>query len=145
MIFKGNSLNPTAASVTAALSELGVSSWNGSTGVDRVNYFFTIPSDKLEEGLAFWNAAVRFPLMSPEEFESEKKVVMAEIEGDFSDPSSVYSYGINSRMFPDAPYKTDPRGSFESVSKATLDQMRDIQERFYIPCNSALFIGSILS
>ena len=141
MIFKGNSLNPTAASVTAALSELGVSSWNGSTGVDRVNYFFTIPSDKLEEGLAFWNAAVRFPLMSPEEFESEKKVVMAEIEGDFSDPSSVYSYGINSRMFPDAPYKTDPRGSFESVSKATLDQMRDIQERFYIPCNSALFIG----
>ncbi len=87
MMFKGNKLYKDAASVNRALSNLGVASWNGTTGINHVNYFFTVPSNKLEEGLAFWNAAVRSPLLNDQELENEKKVVLSEIEGGKSDPS----------------------------------------------------------
>ncbi|MBQ1591676.1 MAG: insulinase family protein, partial [Treponema sp.] len=81
MMFKGNSLYPDAASVQKALSDMGCTNWNGTTGLNCVNYFITVPSDQLETGLAFWNAAIRSPLMKEDELEKEKKVVLSEIQG----------------------------------------------------------------
>lgn len=141
MMFKGNALYKDAASVQNAISELGVSSWNGTTGIDRVNYFFTVPSDRLEEGLAFWNAAIRSPLMDKNEFEKEKKVVLAEIEGEKSEPGRILGGYLRLNLFPEAPYRVDPSGSFDVVRNATVEQLRDIQTKFYIPCNAALFVG----
>ena len=141
MMFKGNALYKDAAEVQHALSELGVTNWNGTTGIDCVNYFFTIPSDRIEDGLAFWNAAIRSPNMDRNEFENEKKVVLSEIEGDIADPSHIYMNTMNSQLFPEAPYRLSPGGSTPVVKNATLDQLLDIKEKFYIPANSALFIG----
>ena len=141
MMFKGNELYPSAASVQHALSEIGVANWNGTTGSDRVNYFFTIPSNQLEKGLAFWNAAIRSPLMTEQELENEKRVVLSEIEGDAADPQHQLYYYSNCRLFPDAPYRTDPAGSFDCVRNATVAQLLDMQSKYYIPSNAALFVG----
>lgn len=141
MMFKGNALYKDAASITKALADLGVTSHNGTTSTDCVNYFFTIPSAKLEEGLAFWNAAVRTLSIDEKEFENEKKVVLSEIEGDKANPSFVLHYYSNLLMFNKEPFKTDPRGSFEVVRNATIAQLRNIQKEFYIPSNSAIFVG----
>ena len=145
MMFKGNALYPDAAAVNRALSDLGVASWNGTTGVNHVNYYFTIPSDKLEEGLAFWNAAIRSPLMDERELESEKKVVLSEIEGGKADTSKVFHKYLSATLFPDAPYKTDSAGSFRVVRGATVASLRAIQAEFYVPNNAALFIGGDVS
>jgi zinc protease len=120
---------------------MGVTSWNGTTSPDCVNYFFTIPKDQLENGLSFWNAAIRSPLMDPKELESEKKVVLSEIEGGQSDPSTILSNYLRTKLFPDAPYRCDPAGSSEVVRNATVAQLRDMQSKYYIPCNAALFVG----
>ena len=141
MMFKGNSLYKDAASMNRALSDLGVSNWNGSTGTDCVNYFFTIPSDKVVEGLEFWNAAIRSPLMNETEFENEKKVVLSEINGSLSEPLQIYGHFINFKMFPDAPYRTDSGGSLEVIQNATVNQLRAIQKEFYVPSNAAVFVG----
>lgn len=141
MMFKGNALYEDAASLNRALGDLGVTEHNGTTSTDRVNYYFTIPSEKLEEGLAFWNAAIRSPKITEKEFENEKKVVLSEIEGDQSNPSFVLHYFMNLKLFPEKPYRTDPRGTFDIVRNATVAQMREMQKEFYIPCNSAVFVG----
>ena len=141
MMFKGNALYPDAAAVNRALSDLGVASWNGTTGVNHVNYFFTIPAEKLEAGLAFWNAAIRSPLMDARESENEKKVVLSEIEGGKADTSKVFHKYLSATLFPDAPYKTDTAGSFDVVRGATVASLRSIQAEFYVPNNAALFIG----
>ena len=141
MMFKGNALYKDAAQVQNALSELGVTNWNGTTGVDCVNYFFTIPSDRIEDGLAFWNAAIRSPNMDRDEFENEKKVVLSEIEGDMSDPSHIYMNNMYGLLYPDAPYRLSAGGSIPVVKNATVGQLLDIKEKFYIPSNAALFIG----
>lgn len=141
MMFKGNELYPDAASVQKAISDLGVADWNGTTGIDHVNYFFTVPSYELESGLAFWNAAVRTPTMDPAELENEKKVVLAEIEGELSEPISGFYGYMDKTLFADAPYRMSPGGAPATVSNATVAQMKDMQSKYYIPANSALFVG----
>lgn len=141
MMFKGNELYPNAVSIQSALSEMGVANWNGTTGKDHVNYFITVPSSLLEEGLAFWNAAIRTPLMDPKEFENEKKVVISEISGYEVNPGNIYQNYISKTLFPDSAYRNDPSASVRNIQEATIAQLRDIQRRFYIPSNAALFVG----
>src|SRR5574344_1326252 len=71
MMFKGNSKYPTAAAVQRAINDMGVASWNGSTGAEYVNYFFTVPSHLTKEGLEFWSAAIRDPLFDSKELDNE--------------------------------------------------------------------------
>ncbi len=141
MMFKGNKLYGDAASVNRALSNLGVANWNGSTGVNHVNYYFTIPSDRLDEGLAFWNAAIRSPNLDEKELQNEKKVVLNEIAGGKAEPSSVFYKYLMSQLFPDAPYRIDSGGSFDVVQNATVDELQEIRGEFYVPSNAALFVG----
>lgn len=141
MMFKGNSKYRTAAEVSSAYLDLGVPSWNGSTGSEYVNYYFTVPSDRLREGLEFWSYAIREPLLDPGEIESEKDVVISEITGNFSEPRSIFAAGIDRRLFPKYPWRRDPGGTVEAVRGATAEKLRDMQKTYYIPNNAALFVG----
>lgn len=141
MMFKGNSKYPTSEEMQTALSDLGCSNWNGSTGQEYINYFFTIPSAKLKEGLEFWSYAIRTPNMDKREFEAEKKVVISEIEGDKNDPNMVLYNFLSSKLFKEAPWARSPGGDAKIVKKATIEQLRKIQNEYYIPNNSALFVG----
>lgn len=53
MMFKGNKLYKDAASVNRALSNLGVASWNGTTGINHVNYFSQYLQTNLKKDLHF--------------------------------------------------------------------------------------------
>ena len=141
MMFKGNSLYPDAASVQRALSDMGCTNWNGTTGLNCVNYFITVPSDQLETGLAFWNAAIRSPLMKEDELEKEKKVVLSEIQGGLAEPGTIFSNYLISNLFPDEPYRLSPSGSADVVKDASVLQLRALQNKYYIPKNAALFVG----
>lgn len=141
MMFKGNDLYTNSAAVQRAVKDMGVSKWNAYTEIDCVHYYFTLPSDQLENGMAFWNAAIRAPLMNEQELENEKKVVLSEIQGETKSDGSYASFYIDKNMFPDAPYRLDTAGAVDVVKNATVAQMRDMQSKYYIPANSALFIG----
>lgn len=141
MMFKGNSLYKDAAGVNRALSDMGVAEWNGSTGLECVNYYFTVPSDMTEKGLEFWSYAVRTPLLEKSEFEAEKKVVVSEINGSASDQAHILMQAKNELLFADAPYTMTPSGTEKSVQNATLKQLKEIQKKFYVPNNSAVFVG----
>src|ERR671918_1582966 len=59
MFFKANKDYPDQEKFIRRTEELGAI-WNGTTGYERVNYFFTFDKDSLEAGLRFMNAAIRF-------------------------------------------------------------------------------------
>ena len=61
MFFKANKDYPDQAKFLERIEELGAF-WNGTTGEERVNYFFTFDKDSLDAGLRFMNAAIRFPI-----------------------------------------------------------------------------------
>lgn len=141
MMFKGNNKYKTAEEMQAALKELGVGDWNGTTSNEYVNYFFTVPSDKLEEGLDFWNCAIRNPKMDKREFEAEKGVVLSELDGVYADPAYAAQDLISNKLFPEATWCRSAIGYKDIVSTATIKQLKKIQKEYYIPNNAALFVG----
>lgn len=141
MMFKGNELFPNAAALTRALSDMGAGDWNGSTDVDCVNYFVTVPATLLEKVVEFWASAIRTPLLSEAELENEKRVVLSEIKANTHDEGRVvYRYQCE-KLFSDAPWTLDPSGSEKVVSQATRQTLCALQSEYYIPKNTALFIG----
>ncbi|MCR4733625.1 MAG: insulinase family protein [Treponema sp.] len=141
LMFKGNKKYKTAEAMQDALSQMGVASWNGSTNVEYVNYYFTIPTEKLKDGLEFWSYAIRKPIIDKREFEAEKKVVLSEIEGDAADPGHQINEFISEKMFYEAPWIRSPGGSAEVVANSTVKDLRKIQKEYYIPNNASLYVG----
>lgn len=141
ILFKGNSLYPSSASCQAALLDLGVTNWNGSTSNDYINYYFTIPSNAFEEGVKFWAAALQNPLFDENELEREKKVVISEINGIIG--SSMYNMRkvIHNTFYPNEFYRIDPSGNPETVQNCTIDDLRNIQYNFYKPDNCSIYIA----
>lgn len=141
MMFKGNAKYPDQQAVTSALNKMGVSDWNGSTGIDEVNYYITVPSSLVRDGLEFWSYAIRTPLMNEKELENEKGVVLSEINGNHTDPGQIFFGAVAKNLFAESPWRLDAGGSPDAVRNATVDQLRSIQSTYYVPENAALFVG----
>lgn len=141
MLFAGNEKYPNQAAFTAALNRLGVPNWNGATGTEYINYYITLPSDKLEEGVEFWSWAVKRPVFDPAKLENEKGVVINEIRGYQTDPDQIMENALESRLYPAFPWRKNIDGPEANIEKATVAQLEAIQAAFYIPKNTALLIG----
>ncbi len=141
MMFKGNAKYANERECTEAMNKLGVSDWNGTTGLDRVNYFFTIPAESVYDGLEFWSYAVRTPKMDETELKNEKGVVLAEIMGYYTQPGRILFAGLSKHLFPDYPWQLDSSGIPEVVKHATVEQLKEIQNTYYVPENAAIFVG----
>jgi zinc protease len=141
LMFAGNATYRTQTAFMAALNRLGVANWNGGTSTEYVNYYITVPSDRLDEGLAFWAAAIRTPLFDPAQFEAEKSVVINEIRGYHTDPSDIFGNAAERRAFAAYPWRKDVSGPEANIRGASLETIRRIQASWYIPNNAALLVG----
>lgn len=141
MLFAGNDLYASKEAFTAAMKAMGTANWNGATGSEYINYYITVPSDRLEDGIRFWAAAVRSPTFDPEVLENEKKVVLEEIRGYHADPGTVAHNALESRMYPEFPWRKNIDGPERNIERATVADMRALQASFYIPANAALLVG----
>ncbi|MDC7219049.1 MAG: pitrilysin family protein [Spirochaetales bacterium] len=141
MLFKGNRAFPTQTEFMAAMKSLGVGNWNGGTSTEYVTYYFTIPSAKTEEGIAFWSEAVRYPLFDEAELEIEKDVVINEIKGYHNDPQDNFRQALVKRLFYKFPWRRDVSGPVDVVQNCTVEQLKEMQETFYTPDNGALFVA----
>lgn len=141
MLFKGNELYRSQEAFMAALKRMGAGSWNGGTSTEYVTYYITIPSDRAEEGLKFWAAAVKEPLLSREELVREREVVYNEIAGDQAEPEYLLNKAVIQALYPDYWYRRDVGGDLAVIKDATVEQMHFIKNTFYVPSNAALFIS----
>src|ERR1700761_6473300 len=87
MFFKANKDYPNQEAFLKRTQQLGAI-WNGTTGTERVNYFFTVEKDSLVPDLKFMNAAIRFPIYREEDMKKERPVVDGEFQRMESDPGS---------------------------------------------------------
>src|SRR5277367_5679325 len=73
MFFKANKALPSQEAYLARARELGMS-WNGTTNTERVNYFFTTTTDKLDAAMVFMRDAIVSPLFDEKELAREREV-----------------------------------------------------------------------
>ncbi|NLM01671.1 MAG: insulinase family protein [Treponema sp.] len=141
IMFKGNSKFKNAKEVQRALNDFGVANWNGSTGDEFVNYYFTLPAELIEQGLEFWAYAIKEPLLDETELEKEKKVVISEITGNLSSPNKQLNDAIFKNLFPKSPWQLDPAGFEKNIQNCTKEDLIKIKDKYYVANNAAIFVG----
>jgi zinc protease len=113
---------------------------NGTTNEEYVNYYFTTMSGNLPTILRLMHDAMLYPTFDEEEFQEEIKVVLGELDRLMSEPGYALDRTLMDKLFYKYPTRKSRGGTRETVAAATIEQMRLIQSRYYIPNNSALII-----
>ncbi len=140
MFFKGNEKFPDQESYMKKVRQLGME-FNGTTSVERVNYFYTMPSSNLRSGLEFMLAAISTPKFDANEFEKEKKVVLGEVDRNESNPYYWLGQSTDAFLWHAYPSRKDSLGDRKTIIGATIEQMKKMKETYYVPNNSALVIA----
>jgi zinc protease len=121
------------------LGSMGIT-YNGSTREEVVNYYYTTTSQYFPTALRVINDSVRYPLFDRGDLEDEKKVVIGEIDRNESNPFYYLNTELMNKLFFKYPTRKNALGTRQSVSSATVDTMKLIQSRYYVPNNSALVV-----
>lgn len=134
------SLKPSIGDLSYLRDSNKLSIFNGSTREEIVNYYYTTTRDYLASAIRNINDAVRYPTFDQEEFENEKKVVIGEIDRHEANPFGYLDLAMKQKLFFKYPTRKDPAGTRESVGTATIEKMKTIQSRYYVPNNAALVV-----
>ncbi|HVF27609.1 MAG TPA: insulinase family protein, partial [Pyrinomonadaceae bacterium] len=74
------------------------------------------------------------------QFEQEREVVIGELDRHESNPYGYLGLEMNNRLFYKYPSRKNPGGNRQTVSAAATSMMRLIQQRYYVPNNSAIVV-----
>ncbi len=118
---------------------------NGSTSMDRTNYYETLPSDSLE--IALWLESDRMgyllPALTQEKLDNQKDVVMNERRQNYDNQPYGLAWEILfSNLFPsDHPYHWPTIGWMKDIEKFELGDVKEFFKNYYSPNNASLVIG----
>ena len=118
---------------------------NGSTWLDRTNYFETMPSHHLE--LALWLEADRMgallPAMTQEKLDTQRGVVMNERRWSVDNqPYGTWWERLPALCHPSThPFHHSLIGSFEDLAAASLEDVAGFFRTYYTPDNAVLTIA----
>ncbi len=118
---------------------------NGSTWLDRTNYFETVPSNQL--ALALWLEADRMgallPAMTQDKLDTQRDVVKNERRWSVDNqPYGTWWERLSALTFPaDHPFHHSLIGSMEHLSEASLDDVAAFFRTYYTPDNAVLTIA----
>ncbi|HEX6589738.1 MAG TPA: pitrilysin family protein [Longimicrobiales bacterium] len=142
MMFQG-SANVPESQHFAHIEKAG-GSLNGSTWLDRTNYYETLPSHFLE--LALWLEADRMgwllPAMTQDKLDNQRDVVKNERRWRVDNqPYGDWDERIQAMMYPpDHPYHHSVIGSMEDLDAASLEDVEQFFRTYYAPNNAVLTI-----
>lgn len=129
----------------AMSARIGGSGANGSTSRDRTNYYQTVPKDALEkmlwaeaDKLGWFINTVTEPVLA-----KEKQVVKNEKrQGVDNAPYGHTMYVIDKHLYPEGhPYNWQVIGSLEDLQNATLADVKEFFNRWYVPNNVTLVVA----
>lgn len=118
---------------------------NGSTWLDRTNYFETVPSNQLE--LVLWLEANRMgwllPAMTQQKLDTQRDVVKNERRWSVDNqPYGTWWERLPALVFPDDhPFHHSLIGSMSDLDAASLDDIKHFFATYYTPDNAVLSIA----
>jgi zinc protease len=143
MLFQGS--ENVAANEHFELVQRAGGTLNGSTWLDRTNYYETVPAHHLE--LALWLEADRMarllPAMTQEKLDTQRDVVKNERRWSVDNqPYGTWWERLPALCFPPShPFHHSLIGSMEDLSAASLDDVAEFFRTYYTPDNAVLSIA----
>ncbi|MBL0924481.1 MAG: insulinase family protein [Sphingomonadaceae bacterium] len=124
--------------------KIGATDLNGTTWLDRTNYFQTVPTTALESALFLESDRMGFLLngVTKEKLDNQIGVVSNEKRQGDNQPYGLVDYKRSETLFPVGhPYHHDTIGSLEDLAAASLDDMKNWFIDHYGPNNSVLVLA----
>lgn len=146
MLFQGSA--DVAANEHFELVQRAGGTLNGSTWLDRTNYFETVPSNQLE--LALWLEANRMgyllPAMTQQKLDTQRDVVQNERRWSMDNqPYGTWWEKLPALAFPPGhPFHHSLIGSMADLDAASLDDIAEFFATYYTPDNAVLSIAGDL-
>src|SRR6267154_84659 len=139
MVFKGTPRHP---QIPKALQEHGAQ-FNGSTSVDRVNYFETLTAtdENLEFALDLEADRMVNSYIKREDLDSEMTVVRNEFERGENSPARVLDERISSAAYNWHNYGKSTIGNRTDIERVPVENLRAFYKKFYQPDNIILIIA----
>ncbi len=139
MMFKGSRRFP-KGSLDALSLRLGGQN-NAFTSYDYTCYYFTFAADRWEVALDVEADRMRRLLLPPDEFASEKQVVLEELHMGEDNPWEFLRRHVRSLAYQRHPYRHPIIGWEEDLRAITLEQMRAYYDFYYQPGNAVVAIA----
>jgi predicted Zn-dependent peptidase len=127
-----------------ALVQAAGGTMNGTTWLDRTNYFETMPSHQLD--LALWLEADRMATLldalSQENLDNQREVVKNEKRWSYDNrPYGTWQEKLQAHLYPaDHPYHHPTIGSMADLDAASLDDVKAFFQTYYAPNNAVLAV-----
>jgi zinc protease len=126
------------------LEQAGATSLNGTTWLDRTNFFENVPTPALE--LALWLESDRMGhllgAVTQEKLDQERGVVQNEKRQRDNQPYGKAYYRIQEGLFPPGhPYRHSTIGSMQDLDNASLDDIHQWFREYYGAANTVLVLA----
>ncbi|MDR7922907.1 pitrilysin family protein [Thermosynechococcus sp. HY213] len=138
LMFKGTKSRP--VQFGQLFYALGSSS-NAFTSYDMTAYHHTVRADQLEPLLILEADRLRNTLMTPDALESEKRVVISELQGYENSPEYRLSRAVMAALYPHHPYGLPVGGTASDVEQFTLPAVKSFYHQYYRPDNAVVVIA----
>ena len=114
---------------------------NAFTSHDFTAYYFNFASDRWDVALAMEADRMVNCTFEPEEFESEKKVVIEELKTGLDSPWGLLFQDVDATAYKIHPYRNPIVGWLQDVERATAEQQQAYYRKYYHPNNAILVIA----
>jgi zinc protease len=139
MVFKGT---PSHQAIPKALQERGAR-FNGSTSVDRTNYFETLPASDENLNFALDLEADRLvnSFVKQEDLLSEMTVVRSEFEMGENSPAMLLNQRMMAAAFDWHNYGKSTIGNRTDIERVPINKLQEFYRKYYQPDNCVLVIA----
>ncbi len=138
MNFKGTTNIP-RDQVKGIIEQFG-GSWNGYTWIDQTTYLETATRDALDRMLFIESERMANCLYHPDDCESERTVIISELQGGENDPDQLLDQEVTATAFKAHPYRHPTIGWLSDLQTMTRDDLFRYYRRYYVPNNATLVI-----
>ncbi|MBK8114023.1 MAG: insulinase family protein [Candidatus Accumulibacter sp.] len=116
---------------------------NGSTWLDRTNYYLTFPAgeDNLKWALAWSADAMVNSFIARKDLDSEMSVVRNEFEMGENDPASVMLKRLQSMLFDWHNYGNSTIGARSDIENVRIENLQAFYHQYYQPDNAVLTVA----
>lgn len=114
--------------------------WNGYTFIDQTTYVETASRDALDRMLFIESERMAGCLYHPDDCESERTVIISELQGGENDPDQLLDQELTATAFKAHTYKHPTIGWIGDLKTMTREDLHGYYQRYYVPNNATLVI-----
>jgi zinc protease len=138
MNFKGTTNIP-RDQVKGIIEQFG-GAWNGYTWIDQTTYLETATCDALDRMLFIEAERMANCLYHPDDCESERSVIISELQGGENDPDQLLDQEVTATAFKAHTYRHPTIGWLSDLQTMSRDDLYGYYRRYYVPNNATLVI-----